>query len=315
VRGTVLKEYLIGTGGWAYFQVPGLHPLAAYAKAFNFVEVNSTFYQIPPIKEAETWRKLVPADFEFAVRGHRSITHKHRLQPTEEALEAFEKMRQICRVLDADILHLQTPLSLKPTQTFVSNLRNLLSTIDLEKLRLALEIRGASSTKLPIDLVRTMQRYEVIHSVDLSKGEMPAYQSGTLYSRLFGKGEHNVYQPTDDELQEIDNRTSRGNFERVVMSFHFVRMYKDAARLKVYKETGKFPMVTRATGLESLEQVLREDTELPSTKQELVQSQGWKLFDLTKEERVRAEEFLQRLPDRTYKNVSEIIDALRPFEA
>jgi uncharacterized protein YecE (DUF72 family) len=310
-----LKEYLIGTGGWAYFQVLGLHPLVAYAKAFSFVEVNSTFYQIPRVKEAETWRKLVPADFKFAVRAHRSITHKHRLQPTEEALEAFEKMRQICRVLDADILHLQTPLSLKPTQAFISNFRNFLSTIDLGKLRLALEIRGASSAKLPMDLVRTMQRYGVIHSVDLSKGETPAYQSDTLYSRLFGKGEHNVYQPTDGELQEMDNKTSKGNFERVVMSFHFVRMYKDAARLKIFKETGKFPMVTRATGLESLEQVLREDADLPSTKQELVQGQGWKLFDLTKEERVRAEEFLQKLPNRTYNSVGEIINALSAFEA
>jgi uncharacterized protein YecE (DUF72 family) len=314
VRGAVLKEYLIGTGGWAYFQVPGLHPLVAYAKAFNFVEVNSTFYQIPPIKEVETWRKLVPASFKFAVRAHRAITHAHKLQPTEEALGAFEKMRQVCRVLDADVLHLQTPPSFKPTQTSISSLWDFLSSIDLGKLRLALEIRGASSTKLPTDLVRTMQQYDVIHSVDLSKGETPAYQSDTLYSRLFGKGEHNIYQPTDGELQEIDNRTSKGNFERVVMSFHFVRMYKDAARLKIYKETGKFPTVTRATGLESLEQVLEEDTKLPSTKQELVQSQGWKLFDLTKEERVRVEEFLQKLPDRTYNNVGEIMNALRPFE-
>lgn len=285
----------------------------AYAKAFNFVEVNSTFYQIPPMKEVETWRKLVPADFKFAVRAYRAITHRHKLQPAEEALGAFEKMRQICRVLNADILHLQTPPSFKPTQTSISSLRDFLSSIDLGKLRLALEIRGASSSKLPTDLVRTMQHYEMVHSVDLSKGETPAYKSDILYSRLFGKGQHNVYQPTDGELQEIDDRASKGNFERVVMSFHFVRMYKDAARLKIYKETGKFPTVTRSTGLESLEGVLEEDTTLPSTKQEIVQSQGWKLFDLSKEERVRTEEFLQKLPDRTYNTIGEIITALRPF--
>ncbi len=65
-------------------------------------------------------------------------------------------------------------------------------------------------------------------------------------------------------------------------------MYKDAARLKTYKETGKFPMVTKSTGLHSLEEVLSEDARLPSTKAELIRHQGWKLIDLTKTERVHA---------------------------
>lgn len=84
-----LKEYLIGTGGWAYFQIPGLRSLAAYSKAFNFVEVNSTFYEIPSLKQVEKWRRMVPPDFQFTVRGHQTITHKHHLQPTPEALENF----------------------------------------------------------------------------------------------------------------------------------------------------------------------------------------------------------------------------------
>jgi len=62
----LLEGYLVGTGGWAYFQVPRLKPLAAYSKVFNFVEVNSTFYQIPSLSEVENWRKLVPSDFSFS---------------------------------------------------------------------------------------------------------------------------------------------------------------------------------------------------------------------------------------------------------
>jgi len=93
-----LTEYLIGTGGWAYFQIPGVHPLVAYSKAFNFVEVNSTFYELPSLKEAEKWRKLVPPTFQFTVRANKAITHKCKLQPTQEAFETFEKMRQICTI-------------------------------------------------------------------------------------------------------------------------------------------------------------------------------------------------------------------------
>jgi hypothetical protein len=47
-RPEVLKEYLIGAGGWAYFQVPGVNSLAAYSKVFNFVEVNSTLPNTSP---------------------------------------------------------------------------------------------------------------------------------------------------------------------------------------------------------------------------------------------------------------------------
>ncbi len=306
-----MKEYLIGAGGWAYFQIPGLHPLAAYSRAFNFVEVNSTFYQMPTMKEVENWRKLVPPDFQFAVRTYRAITHENRLQPSAETLEALVKMKEICHVLNAGILHLQTPPSLKLDGASASKLDDLVTSADLGKIRIALEIRSTRSSELPLELVRVMQDHGMIHCVDLSRGETPAYQSDTLYTRLFGKGSHNVYQPMDEELVEVDHKASSGNFEKVAMSFHFVRMYKDAARLKIYKQTGKFPTITKSTGLASLDEVLNEDARFPTTKQDLIYSHGWKLFDMTKDRRIRASDLLMKLPERTYNNINEVIDELR----
>jgi len=306
-----LKEYLIGTGGWAYFQIPGLHPLVAYSQAFNFVEVNSTFYETPPLKQVEKWRRIVPQDFQFAVRAHQTITHKNRLQLTQETLETFEKLRKICETLNAEIMHLQTPPSLKMEETFIKNIQDLMSTINLGKIRIALEIRGTPPSQLPSRLVRTMQEHNIIHCIDLSKGEMPAHETNILYSRLFGKGHHNIYQPTDRELKEIDRKASKENFEKVVLSFHFVRMYKDAARMKIYKQTGKFPTITRSTGLTSLEQVLRKDAKFPAEKQQLIQSQGWKLFDLTPEKRIYTRDLLQKLPEKTYNNINEVIQTLQ----
>ena len=305
-----MTEYLIGTGGWAYFQIPGVHPLVAYAKAFNFVEVNSTFYEMPSLKEVEIWRKLVPPDFQFTVRANRIITHNYKLQPAKEVIQAFEKMKEICAILNALILHLQTPPKFVYQKDAAQNLKHFLSSINLGKLQLALEVRGTPH-KLPTELVKTMQDNDIIHCVDLSKGETPAYESKILYSRLFGKGQHNIYQPTDEELVEIDKKATRGNFEKIILSFHFVRMYKDAARLKIYKETGKFPQVTRHTGLASLEEILREDAQFPTTKKVLVQHQGWKLFDLTQDKRIRAAELLERLPEKTYNSIGEVIEALR----
>jgi uncharacterized protein YecE (DUF72 family) len=268
---------------------------------------------VPPLKEVENWRKLVPSDFEFAVRVHRSMMYKYELQPIEGTFVTFKRMKQICMILDAEILHLQVSVFQRLVKTLNGRLRNLLPSLNLQGLRLALEIRGAGYSQLPSQLLKTMQEYDIVHCVDLSKGETPAYQSDILYTRLFGKGEQNVYQPTDEELSEIDKRASGEKSEKVVMSFHFVKMYRDAARLKTYKQTGKFPMVTRSTGSASFEEVLGEDARFPSTKQELMRSQGWKLFDLTETERIRVGDMLEKLPEATYRNLSEVAERLKPM--
>jgi uncharacterized protein YecE (DUF72 family) len=307
----VLKEYLIGTGGWAYFQIPRMNPLAAYSRAFNFVEVNTTFYEIPKTEEVEKWRQLVPIDFQFSVRAHRSITHKNKLAPVAETFETFEKMRQVCNTLKAEILHLQTPPSLKITHETIANLRNLIGSVNIGKLRLALEIR--STHQLPLETVRFMQENGIVHCVDLSKGEEPAYESDILYTRLFGKGKHNIYQPTDEELAEIDKRILFSKATKASASIHFLKMYKDAARLKVFKRTGKFPPITKSTGLTSLEEVLSEDARFPSSKHELIENQGWKLFDQTQEERIHTADVLQKLPEKNYKSIADVISTLKPI--
>lgn len=305
-----MKEYLIGTGGWAYFHIPGLDSLTAYSRAFNFAEVNSTFYKIPPLEMVTKWRQKVPSDFHFAVRANRAVTHESKFDVTHEAVEALGKMKQICSTLKAEVLHLQSPPSLKLTGDKLERFLKMVRSVDFGKTEVALEIRGKQGTTLASNVVETMKDNGIIHSVDVSKGEMPAYRSDTLYTRLFGRGERNIYQPTDRELAEIDRRVLNSGSGRVAMSFHFVRMYKDAARMKMYKQTGKFPKITGFTGADSLKAVLSEDAKFPSTKQELVESQGWKLFDLSKEERVHARDCLEQLPEGTYHNVDEVIDVL-----
>ncbi len=309
-----MTRYLIGAGGWAYFRVPGLHPLIAYSKAFNFVEVNSTFYETPNVKLVESWRKLVPPDFEFTVRCNKALTHKHKFQRTPEAYEILEKMITICKILKAQILHLQTPPTFQLTDPNADLVRNFVSTTNLKGVRLALELRGSEPHFNP-HFLKMMHDLNMIHSVDLANDEEPAYHSDILYSRLFGKGTHNIYQPTDEELQKIDKKTSKGDHKTTAVSFHFVKMYKDAARLKTYKKTGKFPMVTKSTGLHSLDEVLREDARFPSNKTELIRHQGWKLIDLTKTERVHASSLLQKLEEKTYNNINEIVQTLQSVQS
>jgi uncharacterized protein YecE (DUF72 family) len=60
------------------FYPRGLKPadrLACYASAFDFVEIDSTFYAVPPARNILAWRDCTPASFRFAAKLPQSITH------------------------------------------------------------------------------------------------------------------------------------------------------------------------------------------------------------------------------------------------
>ena len=303
-----MTEYLIGTGGWAYFNVPNKSTLKAYSEIFNFVEVNYTFYEYPSTGMVERWRRTVPNDFTFAVRCHQDLTHRIGLEPIDQAYEVFNRMIFVCRILDAPFLHLLTPASYIFDDVRIKQARNFFSTINTKGVRFAWEVRSPITSKL----VNLMQDFKIIHSVDLSREE-PAYKSDVIYTRLFGKGKRNIYQFTDEELIEVDQRILRSEAKVATLTYHGIRMNTDALRFKNYKETGRFLPVTAYTGIDSAKAVLEEDAKFPSTKTELIRHQGWKVIDLTVGKRVHLSELLSKLPEKTYNGIQEIVKDLEAF--
>lgn len=63
--------------------------LAYYSQRFHSVEVNNTFYHLIPHAAVLEWRKATPADFRFAVKGSRFLTHMKKLRDPEVGLERF----------------------------------------------------------------------------------------------------------------------------------------------------------------------------------------------------------------------------------
>jgi uncharacterized protein YecE (DUF72 family) len=61
---------------------------------------------------------------------HQAITHRYMLEPVEEMFEMVNQMRQICKVLRAEVLHLQFPPSFKPTKSSNNDLQAFLSSVD-----------------------------------------------------------------------------------------------------------------------------------------------------------------------------------------
>ena len=72
----------------------------------------------------------------------------------------------------------------------------------------------------------------------------------------------------------------------------------------------EFATVTNSSGLASLKEVLSEDAKFPATKEKLIQHQGWKVFDLTSTKKIRAYEILEKLPNKTYRNLEEVLQTL-----
>jgi uncharacterized protein YecE (DUF72 family) len=94
----VAGRVLIGTQGWNYaawvgpFYPEGTRPadmLTRYAEAFPTVEVDSTFYAIPPESSVLGWARRTPDDFVFSLKLTRDITHERRLRDAQADTELF----------------------------------------------------------------------------------------------------------------------------------------------------------------------------------------------------------------------------------
>jgi hypothetical protein len=215
-------------------------------------------------------------------------------------------MRSYCDTLGSPYLVLETPAKYVVNQENLKNAIDFFSSLNLDGLRLVWEYR-APVTQTVIDL---MQDFGIIPCVDLSR-QSPSYNLDVTYSRLFGKGQHNIYQFTDDELAEIDQKAQETNSKTVILSYHGARMNTDAIRFRHYKNTGKFLPVTAYVGVDSAKAVLAEDATFPATKTELKAEQGWKVIDITSDKRVHLAEVLEKIPNRTYSNIEDVTKELR----
>jgi uncharacterized protein YecE (DUF72 family) len=80
----------IGTSGWDYpewkgeFYPAGLRRadfLAHYSSRLSACEINTTFYGLQTRETIERWLSSTPAEFRFAVKAHRRLTHTKQITP------------------------------------------------------------------------------------------------------------------------------------------------------------------------------------------------------------------------------------------
>lgn len=94
-----MGEVYIGTSGWDYPEWVGrFYPkrgatdrLRYYTGFFPIVEVNSTFYRLPPVSVAESWVRRTPREFRIALKFPQTITHDKLLVGAETEIAQFAR--------------------------------------------------------------------------------------------------------------------------------------------------------------------------------------------------------------------------------
>jgi uncharacterized protein YecE (DUF72 family) len=99
----------VGCSGWEYKHwrgdfYPRELPRSAwfehYAGIFDTVEINNTFYRLPPETTFASWSARAPRGFQFAIKASRFLTHMKKLKDPEEPLDRlFSRMRPMRRHL------------------------------------------------------------------------------------------------------------------------------------------------------------------------------------------------------------------------
>jgi len=115
------KKLRVGCSGWGYddwvgpFYPPGTQKseyLRQYATAFDLVEIDSSFYNLPSPATAAAWRGAVPDGFLFTAKFPKRITHDMKLVGVEEQVaRVYRSMSELREKLG--VLVVQLPPSIR----------------------------------------------------------------------------------------------------------------------------------------------------------------------------------------------------------
>ena len=214
-----------------------------YFKNFSLVEIQSTFYQPPQkIETVKRWRESAPKDFEFTIKVWQIITHPpssptyRRLkekfgkkenygffQPTKEVFLAWEKMKEIAKILSAKILIFQTPSSFEQKRENIKNMEEFFKEIKRDSFILGWEPRGNWQKEV---VKKICQKLNLVHVVDPFKEK--SLFGEINYFRLHGKGGYSYKYKKEDFKKLLKFCDKKINY----VLFNNVYMFDDAKKFK-----------------------------------------------------------------------------------
>jgi uncharacterized protein YecE (DUF72 family) len=124
----------VGCSGWQYkhwrgdfypAELPPSRWFAHYALTFDTVEINNSFYRLPPPETFARWREQAPSNFLYAVKASRFLTHMKKLKDPDDPLARFfDSARELGPRLGPVLYQLppRWPLNLDRFETFLAAL-------------------------------------------------------------------------------------------------------------------------------------------------------------------------------------------------
>lgn len=286
-----------------------LSTLQTYAKYFDVVEVNSSFYSYHKPSTYEGWRRAVPSDFEFTVKCHKDVTHRFLLKPTAECLESFNSTLDGALACKAKAILLQTPASFRPSEENFSRAEEFFRSID-RSIPIVWETRGDQwlEDKALRRLRELLERYEITHVTDVLKVK-PVYISGLAYFRLHGLPGYNLkYSYRNEDLERLLKECREVERELdgdVYLFFNNYAMYIDGVRFKLLLEKGEPP--ESPFGSRSLRVALNGLDCWPASKSDLLARFGEWYVWIEPDRNVKLKAILKDFSDKIYENLEDLI--------
>lgn len=199
----------IGTSGWYYdhwkerfypAELPRSKWFEYYARHFDTVEINNTFYHLPKEQTLQRWHELAPENFLFAVKANRYITHIKKLNDASEPLERFFERVNLLKDKLGPILY-QLPPSLHKNLDLLAGFIKLLPKDKLAVFEFRHESWYADET---FDLLGKSGVGFCIH--DMPGNESPRIVTGEIiYLRFHGTTDRYAGSYPKSQLQDWAN--------------------------------------------------------------------------------------------------------------
>jgi len=204
------SNILLGTSGWSYKEWIGpfytkldKSMLRAYAKVFNTVEIDSTFYRYPSKGTVMGWTRYSPEGFVYTAKLPGLITHEKKLdlaQGIEEDLQRFaELMEPLSLGGKLGCILIQLPPKLHYQPNSLEAFFKILPT----HVRFAVEFRDLSWMKK--ETWTLLEKYKVAYTI-VDEPLLPPgihFTSDFAYFRWHGRGARPWYDYhyTSEELR------------------------------------------------------------------------------------------------------------------
>ena len=204
-----MTEWRFGTMGFSYsdwkevFYPAGLKAseyLSHYARYFNSVELDTTFYAIPDVARVKNWAASVPEDFRFSLKTPRAITHEGALDRNIGLMHDFvAAARNFEQKLG--VVLIQFPASFDESNigrlgTFLRSLPN--------DVRFAVEFRNSSWFKEPMTAMLGELNITLVAGEYAAPGRPMRLSADFIYVRWVG--EHDRFEKLNYEQIDVTDR-------------------------------------------------------------------------------------------------------------